>query len=764
MFKKTKKLKIKWVIIGLILTLLIFPLTKIYGEEVNWFWDMDKATCLAPAPWNKNGPPAYIDGAEDIKFQDSILSYRHKTGHCWFWLNFEGKEMDASKFHILSFRVFFAQSGKITLYYSSTAEETALLDTDITVIEGWQEYKIDLGKYTFGKRYFVDKQGTNQYSKWGGKEGKIIGIRFDTFAPAGSVIKWDWIKITSSDENTTTFLKETSNLVVNSSFEITTNPQLPDGWSDGGWGIKDACWLKDIEKWKNAFSIDRNEFYDGHQSLRITNFENYPDISLYSCWIDIPAFLSNNTWSFSAFLKSKTDGQKVTFQILDSSYREKVEKDFIVDTEWKRYSFTTPIEVNPVVLKFVFDKGTYWIDAIQLENSPNPTEYVPSSYDKKLLSNIEENVISRGVYQITPNFSIPENRKINKTKIELKDRVLLINNNPFIPYTYSMQYSQDMNFFFKEIKKAGFNSVSFYVGSSEQIEEIKEKFVLAEESGLMVIPWLRCKTEELPQIIPILKKSPSLLAWLVIDEPIDPFSESVTERVSLVKKLDPEHPVYVNYRTNELRIFMDKLESLPGDIISGDEYPIANFKWPGNVSSPGNLVKEMEKSLVKSPKIVWYWLQITGYAFMILREPTPEEFEAMTYLTLINGAKGLLFFQNRPRSDNLWQKAGQIGREIAELTPILYSSNTLSDIISTPSEIKVLGKEYNSKKYIVAVNSSPKKIDAKFNLSLPKSNDIHDDVNVKVLFENRTLNFTDKNVLEDVFEGYQRHIYEISGE
>jgi len=163
-------------------------------------WDFESLQNVAPPSWAPKSPTGHVSEAEDIACENGSLTFTSKKPHCYFWLNFaetvEGTAFDAKQFHFLKIRFQSPAPGKITLFYSSPDGEMANMDSAIEVVEGWNEYEIDLQDMTFGREVH-SPEGKN-YERWGGDLQQVKGLRIDTWFPADTTVKFDYIKL--SDE------------------------------------------------------------------------------------------------------------------------------------------------------------------------------------------------------------------------------------------------------------------------------------------------------------------------------------------------------------------------------------------------------------------------------------------------------------------------------------------------------------------------------------------------------------------------------------
>lgn len=223
---------------------------------------------------------------------------------------------------------------------------------------------------------------------------------------------------------------------------------------------------------------------------------------------------------------------------------------------------------------------------------------------------------------------------------------------------------------------------------------------------------------------------PALLAWYIADEPnghkIPPDTLKFIYR--LIRENDPWHPQSIVFMAPFLasRQYIDAL-----DIVMADPYPIPDspLTLPGNVA--GSLSSEF-----KGKKPVWIVPQAFGGGELWSREPTVQEIRAMTYQSLINGAKGIQYFIRQglnlfPKSTILWNECGRMALEISEMTPWLLSDEETIKITSSSKNVIVTSGVHNGQLLILAANKTNEPQTTKFSLAKPLSG------KVRVLFENR---------------------------
>jgi hypothetical protein len=183
------------------------------------------------------------------------------------------------------------------------------------------------------------------------------------------------------------------------------------------------------------------------------------------------------------------------------------------------------------------------------------------------------------------------------------------------------------------------------------------------------------KLRKLQQEVRMFKDHPALLSWYVSDEPDGQFIKpsELSEAVSLIRKLDPHHPISM--------VFVDPKPSLPYqdllDIVMTDPYPI-----PGNsVVNAGEYLKKL-KEYYQFKKHIWIVPQAFGGQEFWQREPTPEELRAMVYLGVIHGAMASQAFirhvgQSFPKNPAMWSAYHQSARELQFLAKDIQYQNEI---------------------------------------------------------------------------------------
>jgi len=172
---------------------------------------------------------------------------------------------------------------------------------------------------------------------------------------------------------------EFRNIVPNSSFEYCTEPGLADYWGCPHWGLLDPYWVVHFEEWRKNFGIDDNVSFEGRRSMRIHNPFDKPNRSGLCLRSVCLKSSPNKEYTLSAYMKGKPEGMKVSF----------AGKEITLTENWERYTTTFINKGNiyqDMINIYPITKGTFWVDAVQLEKGKELTPYSCSLIDEVLAS------------------------------------------------------------------------------------------------------------------------------------------------------------------------------------------------------------------------------------------------------------------------------------------------------------------------------------------------------------------------------------------
>ena len=331
-------------------------------------------------------------------------------------------------------------------------------------------------------------------------------------------------------------------------------------------------------------------------------------------------------------------------------------------------------------------------------------------------------------------------QRLNRNLMPVSDEGM-----PFFPIgTYGAPVED-----YAELKKAGYN---FVVASVHNLDKVHAAGLKAAVPVHGKKPhWFSAVRDTIIKY----KKHPAVLCWMLYDEPGYNRADllDIYEIYNIAYKADPVHPSYLVI-TNPA---VYKTFGRCCDVLAVDTYPIVN----GDITDVGeNIAKAYQESDGDIP--VWHCGQL--FKWPAQRRPTPQEHRFMTYISLIEGAKGMLWYtykgygQYLPVDDpGLWSFHVSLLKELNELAS-LFIEGKVDKKIKIDRDFTSIRKTLIKSpigSFIIAANQS--KVDTflpEFKLSSEISGQI------SVYGENRNITITNER-FTDQFNPLDVHIYQL---
>ena len=562
--------------------------------------------------------------------------------------------------------------------------------------------------------------------------GKVTTFRFSPWAagPGKATFRLNNLRLVPQDP--------AESYLRNGSFEV-PGVGVPYAWGSGHWGVGDLPWVADMNLWRKHFRLDTTVAHDGKTSLCLENTADLPRLHAASAWVTLPT--THPAYVLSAWLKSDQDKLPVSVTCGDKSAQVDVGREWV-----QAVVKGIPPGQNFAVNVSPQAPGKLWLDAVQIQAGDQATpEFHPYSDDQTLVA--RESRLDWSPPRRTADIAAGRHTtgpvQPAAVTIDANGRFLL-DGKPYIQHSFGLEFVSDLRVI-DEVARLGFHDVCVEIGPGITTAQLTAAFDRCAQDGLRVIPWLdgSIPRERFAEHITALRGHPALLAWYVMDEPSGDGFKEAEARYALAKQLDPAHPAFINYLS-------DKLTGHKGDICSTDVYPIPH----GLPINAINAVAVMERAAIQEHKPVWMWLQGTGYAYWMDREPTPRELSCMVYGSLIAGARGIYYFAQFPRTRECLDEMRAMCVELDALTPALGSLGQAP--VATCNELAVRCKAFvhEGKLWVLAVNTGAKPCDARLNLPGATGS-------AEVVFEGRRIT-AQAGSWRDSFGAYERHVYRLT--
>lgn len=324
------------------------------------------------------------------------------------------------------------------------------------------------------------------------------------------------------------------------------------------------------------------------------------------------------------------------------------------------------------------------------------------------------------------------------------DLVMLKDGKPFLPIGCYGARQED----YPLLKEVGFNFITASVKELDQVQA----------AGLMAaVPFHgddEAYLKDLEEKVSTYKDHPAVLCWMLADEPeynkLDIMA--IHRAYQRVHEIDPVHPSY-------LVITDPRGHETFGrccDVLAVDTYPVSR----GIIQNVGvNIAKAYRASDGDLP--VWHCGQT--FRWPSDRAPTALEHRYMSYLALMEGAKGLLWYAHRwgnyhlPTDDpELWEAQKRFVSEARHLEPFILSEG-LGQRLPVEADkglVRAVAKTGpDGKRMVIALNSSlEESATAKIRIEGIKA------ANLAVLGEDRAVPVINE-MIEETFEPLGVHVY-----
>jgi len=367
-----------------------------------------------------------------------------------------------------------------------------------------------------------------------------------------------------------------------------------------------------------------------------------------------------------------------------------------------------------------------------------------------------------------------------EVKIDQFNLVALKNGKPFFPFGiiyYKSGGQRDIEKDIKYIADTGFNFI-YYWGDwgVKKFMDCAVKNHLDAGGGAWFFgkeKWRRPVKENLPLIekgINIVKEYPNWITYQTVDEPnhgdYDRRMEGAILLYKTINKLDGYHPVNILYAR-----YIPEVEKACKwcEIILYDVYI-----WAGKTEFAGSLdwmsieAVELAKRACKERFVPW---MVPSSGFLNLaRTPRPllrGEQMAQTYLAIIHGMKGLVYFHSGTvvHSEN-WKTFSDLAKQIKALEPALLTPDIPQKLAYSPvdfipekkqvPDVQASLRKYPDGRYVLlAANAREYPCEATFAIfGLPA------DGAVKRLFSKATIEVADGGFSETI-EGFGTRAYDL---
>ncbi len=352
-----------------------------------------------------------------------------------------------------------------------------------------------------------------------------------------------------------------------------------------------------------------------------------------------------------------------------------------------------------------------------------------------------------------------------------KDKILLRDGKPMMPIGY-LGFTLFNGFSCEKLSKESVNAGHTYYcrsGNDKALQALLDQSAKA-GIGILIYPFSgitqkdsknprlsEADKKEITEKVNRYKNHPGLLGWYLADEPEihgQPVSRYM-EVYELISELDPYHPcIMLNDTLSVIRNY-----AVACDVTMPDPYIVP--RKTGLPLKPMTYVSGFMDVASSTGKLVWITPQAFDYAAYTIarrntRAPTYREERCMTYLAMIHGARGFLYFALPYIMPDADLRIGMpyLTKELGAISEMILNGRDLRRLKTSSRKIEAVFKRNNNSYLLISVNSSPRPINA--SIEVPENIS-----QMKVLSENRTIKVVGGKI-HDVFKRYDTHIYYVN--
>ncbi|MEN6544595.1 MAG: hypothetical protein ABFE07_00980 [Armatimonadia bacterium] len=333
------------------------------------------------------------------------------------------------------------------------------------------------------------------------------------------------------------------------------------------------------------------------------------------------------------------------------------------------------------------------------------------------------------------------------------NNITYVNGKPFFPLgMYQVGWSRTKEqkiAALREMAAAGFNCAHMSCTSLDDFQPVLDE---AQRLGMMLlIEGLGANYATVHRF----KDHPAVLGWNSGDEPdcSNTPPEEVGRTVEALRDADWSRLIYTTVASPDALARYAPY----ADVFTNDPYPVT-AKNTNTIAVARQTARARES--VAGAKPLWMVPQCFGYADGHWAVPTPAQERSMTYQTVIEGARGLVWYTFDDKSfmvldhPELWAMMKQLVTELKALTPVLLQPEGKVKRFTAGPEDVIRAAAIGDT--IMAAHTNDKDLGPQ-ELTIPG---LKGKAQAEVLFENRTVSLTDGK-LTDNFAPYAVHVYRV---
>lgn len=131
-----------------------------------------------PLAWRFDSPSELKTGHGLDSFEWSDGTVSGDMTDPYFYLNLEGRSIDARRYTLLRMRLYSANGSYLQLFHGQFRDDQLFASDPIPLRPGWQTVELDLAELSWHRKHLDDSQ-PSEPSRWGTLDGAVSDLRID---------------------------------------------------------------------------------------------------------------------------------------------------------------------------------------------------------------------------------------------------------------------------------------------------------------------------------------------------------------------------------------------------------------------------------------------------------------------------------------------------------------------------------------------------------------------------------------------------------
>jgi len=160
-------------------------------DALEWRWAEINQEPLYAWPFDSSDEIIHGNGLKQFRWVDGVMN--GDLSDPYFYLNLEGRYIDASRFTVIRLRLKSEDENALRLFHRQTRTDQIHASELVPVAPGWQTLTLSLPALRWHVKDLSNPDGAQAESSWGGPGGDVSALRVDPVR--NGAFEVDWIEL-----------------------------------------------------------------------------------------------------------------------------------------------------------------------------------------------------------------------------------------------------------------------------------------------------------------------------------------------------------------------------------------------------------------------------------------------------------------------------------------------------------------------------------------------------------------------------------------